>query len=202
MSHKYVFSITAPTPRMRDRCLTKALMSGAYDDTVEVKNFFEYCNGELIEIFFNMKTIFEHERLWDMVMRRYNEVIHELKNTGEKKINFLIPSPFELGIYFSGTSIYSHSKKPLMQTRESKFHLDACFYMASRMDYNKFFESVTFDPPLLLNRFIKYFTQFRHLLYDTDLKENTFGFPLIKLHTSDKWSELQTRLNTTLKRKF
>ena len=198
MIKKKVFSITAPTPRMRDRCIDKALKAVDYGDDVNVKNFFEACSGELIEIFLNMQIIFCHEQLWDSVVESYNKFVDDVRNDGQGKITIITPSPFELGIYFSGVPIYSHDKKPLMQLKESQFNLDACFYFATRMDYNKFFETVTFDPPLLEGRFRRYFTQFRHILYD---KKN-YGFPLIKLISNEKWKELNGRLNSTLKRKF
>ena len=198
MTTKKVFSVTAPTPRMRDRCINKALTDVDYGDYVNRKNFFDYCSSELIEIFFNMQTIFCHDQLWDMVVEHYNKFIDEVRNDGKGKITIITPSPFELGIYFSGANLYTHSKKPLMQLKESQFNLDACFYFATRMDYNKFFESVSFDPPLLANRFRRYFTQFRHLLYG----EQNYGFPLIKLLSDDKAKELNGRLNSTLKRKF
>ena len=198
MTTKKVFSITAPTPRMRDRCLNQALTAVDYGDAVNVKNFFDYCSAELLEIFFNMQTIFCHEQLWDMVVEKYNKVLDDVRNDGQGKITIITPSPFEIGMYFSGVTLYTHSKKPLMQLKENQFNLDACFYFATRMDYNKFFESVSFDPPLLENRFRRYFTQFRHLLYG----EQNYGFPLIKLLSDDKAKELNGRLNSTLKRKF
>ena len=198
MTTKKVFSITAPTPRMRDRCINKALNAVDYGDDVNVKNFFEACSGELLEIFFNMQIIFCHDQLWDIVVDRYNKFIDEVRNDGQGKITIIIPSPFEIGMYFSGVPIHSHYKKPLMQLKESHFNLDACFYFATRMDYNKFFESVNFDPPLLESRFRRYFTQFRHILYG----DQNYGFPLIKLLSDDKAKELNGRLNSTLKRKF
>lgn len=198
MTTKKVFSITAPTPRMRDRCLNNALKNVDYGEDVNVKNFFEACSGELLEIFFNMQIIFCHDQLWDIVVDRYNKFIDEVRNDGQGKITIIIPSPFEIGMYFSGVPIHSHYKKPIMQLKESQFNLDACFYFATRMDYNKFFESVNFDPPLLESRFRRYFTQFRHILYG----DQNYGFPLIKLLSDDKAKELNGRLNSTLKRKF